>query len=72
MATYNIWCEGYNCTGNASDAHCFGQEEGETFQEACDTFFSKHPQGVYYSKNRGTYWGCKLFPDEASARKAFG
>ena len=36
---YEIWIEGYGCTGNYSKAQKLGEGEGKSFKDACDNFF---------------------------------
>ena len=35
MPTYEIWSEGYACTGQSAGATCHGISKGDTFEEAC-------------------------------------
>ena len=73
MKSYEIWCEGYVCTGESGRAHYFGTTMANNFQEACDNFFNNdeyHSQ--YYNSKNLTYWGCRLFDNEFEARVSFG
>lgn len=75
---YEIWMEGYLATGMEGQpkrAGCLGKVEAETFVEACDklcssTAFQKR-YGTYH-KESNSVWGCKLFNNEAEARRSFG
>lgn len=64
-----VWMEG----SKSSDGHCKASKIGEcyanTFQEACDILCSKLPD---YNRIKLTIWGCRLFDNEADARKSFG
>lgn len=64
---FEIWSEGYVVTGNSAGAHFHGTAEGATFREACDVLLGGDP---YYRS--GTYYGCRLFDNEADARREFG
>ena len=66
---YEIWSEGYVCTGNRSTAYFHGKQEAESFNEACDNFFKTDK---YYNPNTMTYWGCHLYDNEGQARRTFG
>lgn len=69
MNHYEVWCEGFAATGESAPARKMGEIDAATFQEACDYILSGDP---YYNPTTLTHWGCRLFPDETSARKAFG
>jgi hypothetical protein len=69
MNTYAIWSEGYRATGEAAGAHYFGSAKGETFKDACVAHFKKDH---YFNPKTMRHWGCRLFDNEADARKAFG
>ncbi|MBY6838690.1 thymidine kinase [Clostridium botulinum] len=70
---YEIWREGYSCTGLHDTARIFGTQEGNSFKEACIKFFSEYDDGnLCFDSNRMSYWGCKLFDNETDARRHFG
>lgn len=73
-ALWEIWIEGYSVTGNSSTAQHKGQYAGHTFEEACARWAdSLEPESKsYYDPIANTFWGCRLFNNEADARKAFG
>lgn len=73
-AAWEIWIEGYVVTGNSSTAQYKGQYTGNTFEEACARWAdSLEPESKsYYDPIANTFWGCRLFNNEADARKAFG
>ena len=75
MGCYQIWAEGYRATGNEGEAIRLTDEgvSAGTFQAACDKFALNH-EGFreHYDPKSLTYWGCKLFDNEDSARASFG
>ncbi len=73
MELYEIWSEGYRCTGDWAPAHLHGREKAETFKEACVAFALKRKDfATYFNQETMTYWGCRLFDKERNARKSFG
>jgi hypothetical protein len=76
MKKWQIWMEGYVMTGMSQEAYLIGEEEAETFREACDKYFSKpsssHPGGSCYNSERLTVMGCRLYDNEADSRKFNG
>lgn len=70
---YAIWAEGYNATGQRSGAIYLGSGTGKNFKEACLHFARMAPDfNKHFDAERMTYWGCKLFDNEADARKSYG
>lgn len=61
MKNYEIWVEGYQATGNSSLAQKLGEAEGNTFKEACVTYFKTASEPQYFDSGDMTYWGCKLY-----------
>jgi hypothetical protein len=72
MTKFQIWSEGYQASGDYSDANYFATVEAETFQEACDKYFVTEEHKKFYDPKTLTYWGCKLFDNETDARRSFG
>ena len=73
MPMYEIWIEGYKCTGEQVRAECLGSAAGNTFKEACNEFMKTYPDSnIFYEKGNNTYWGCDLFDNETDARSYFG
>jgi len=73
MKRFEIWSEGYAATGQSSGAIQIGIAGGHTFQEACKNWarvYCTSPE--CYNPDRNAYWGCKLFDNEAEARRRFG
>jgi hypothetical protein len=69
---FQVWMEGYACTGQSSGASFQGTFEAPTFVEACDIAFKDEKHKQYYDRDRLTYWGCKLFDNGNDAVKNFG
>lgn len=76
---WDIWMEGYAVTGNHNRAQLLANAvQAKTFREACLQYalekIKEDPSWVNYSFSieHLSYWGCKWYPDEVSARKHFG
>lgn len=88
MKEFEIWIEGYRATGEEAQASFIGKAAGETFEEACKNFeypedqfnmgikfISKGQKLTLDEKGHGgrpSIWACRLFDNEADARKSFG
>lgn len=72
MRRFSIWSEGYRATGENGTAVCRGSAEGETFKDACIAFFRGRGDASYFDPEHLTYWCCRLFDNEADARRSFG
>lgn len=76
MKTYEIWTEGYSASGDSSPASYLGQGTGNTFEEAVRDLAEKEPRHasyISYNDNGSiTYWGCKMFDNQAEASVSFG
>lgn len=75
MQKYNIWMQGYLCSGMEGipeKATYKGEFEVNSFKEACDMWSKTLKEPHYYNSEYLTYWGCKLFDNEVDARKSFG
>ena len=74
MKQYEIWTEGYVVTGQSAGASLMGTAKGKDFEDACLNYFDPHDKEHmrYFDPKRFTYWGCKLFDNQADARKSFG
>lgn len=75
--TIEVWTEGYSVTGIRSGAERLGVFQARTLDDAV----TQHLQGLpmekqsYYHRGEDgvwTCWGCRLFDNEADARKSFG
>lgn len=75
MKKFEIWTEGYAATGEHQPASKMGEAEGETFRDAVLKFmenYSPRKRRDDFNAERLTYWGCRLFDNEADARKSNG
>lgn len=75
---FEIWMEGYLVSGTEgvpAKAQRIGSVKASTFRQACDKLCSPEEwqsQFGNYNANCLTVWGCRLFDNEADARKSFG
>jgi hypothetical protein len=70
---FEVWNEGYACTGNSGTAQFLGTEEADSFQEACKKALIRNGWNMsYYDEENNRYWGCWFFDNEVDARKSFG
>ena len=69
LPVHEVWREGYRITGESEGAVKLGEAQAATFKEACDIVCRCYTN---YDPMRRTVWGCRLFNNEADARKAFG
>ena len=72
MNKFEIWIEGYAATGESGIAQKFGEAEGKDLADAVRNFFKGRDDAKYLNKSYTTYWGCRIFDNEADARKVFG
>ena len=75
MPEYSVWMEGYCVSGNNAEARLLGVVEAPTFKDACNTLCSEQAfqeKWGNYDSHAGAVWGCRLFDNEADARKVFG
>jgi hypothetical protein len=77
QALFTIWAEGFAATGEAETAWQLNEapimatsldEAVRQYMRTSDTrhLFQRQSDGAW------TYWGCRLFDNEADARGAFG
>ena len=69
LPMHEVWREGYRITGESECAFKLGEAQAATFEEACDIVCSGKAD---YDANRLTVWGCRLFNNEADARRFAG
>jgi hypothetical protein len=69
MKYYEVWCEGYSCTGESAPAYKAGEVKAASFAEACQKLF--HGRADFNPKEL-TLWACRLYDNEKDARKLFG
>jgi hypothetical protein len=72
---YEIWRTGFSITGNSEPACFIGFSYGDTFEEACKNYQDeitgkKLDLDAHYPFP--AIWGCRLYDNEADARKSFG
>ncbi len=73
MKKWQLWKEGYACTGQRASASFLGEFEAPTFKEACDIWGNKPENKPFYkSKDVPSHWACRIFDNEAQARRSFG
>jgi len=66
---FQVWREGYRATGDRDGAHKMGDAVADSFEEACQAVLEGDKS---FDPKRLTWWGCRLYPSEALARKQFG
>lgn len=70
--TFEIWMEGFMITGGGAKAvRITAGAKGRTFTEAVKSYYRTHPDSNF-NPDTLSVWGCKLYPTETEARKAFG
>ena len=73
MKKFDIWSEGFAATGENGEATFHGTISGEDFEDACCRFCSESEDfSGYFNQTSLTYWGCRLFDNEAEARSRYG
>ncbi|AMU26584.1 Uncharacterised protein [Mycobacteroides abscessus] len=78
MTLYTLWCEGYAATGEHGRARSLGTWAAESFDSAVELWNatknrnSMYGNLVHHENGSWTLWGCRLFDNEADARRAFG
>lgn len=76
MAQFEVWTEGYRCTGDIGTAQFHGKFEGETFRDAVYKYvetLSDDSKSSFKDNEYGMrFWGCEFFDNEKDARKNFG
>ncbi|QOT19258.1 hypothetical protein [Paenarthrobacter sp. YJN-5] len=74
---FTIWAEGFAATGESQTAWQLNESpiQAETLDDAVRQYsFSSDSRHLFRRHKDGTwtYWGCRLFDNEADARGAFG
>jgi len=73
MPKFEIWCEGYACTGDRAGAYHMGTWSGTDFRDAVVRFMDSDPGlKLYFDEESLSHWGCKLYDNEKDARASFG
>lgn len=73
---YEVWMEGYSCTGQSKTHEFIGKVKAESFEQACEIavkkWCSKESFEKYYDSENQTFWGCKCYDNEIDAARYFG
>ena len=69
MREWEVWSEGYACTGDISGAHYHGKTSAITFRDACITILGEDDR---FDKESLKLWGCRIYDNEHNARQSFG
>lgn len=71
---FDIWVEGYAATGQQAPARFLGKARGYNFRSACIAYHSSlhEHERKDWNPTCTAIWGCRLFDNEAAARKSFG
>ncbi|HRI34981.1 MAG TPA: hypothetical protein PLD02_14630 [Saprospiraceae bacterium] len=72
MKEYEIWVEGYADSGNREQASLLAKQKGISWIDAVSRYMEKNPGRIRIDDRGFTDWGCRLFDNEADARKSFG
>lgn len=73
LKLYQIYAEGYQCTGQSSSAFFVGESYGRNFKEACVNYAKTDKKfAEYFDIERMTLWSCRLFDNLHDAQKRFG
>ena len=72
MEEYEIWVEGFAITGNNAQASLLAKQKGKSWVDAVSRYMEKNPERIRIDERGFTVWGCRLFDNEADARKSFG
>lgn len=77
LKTYEVWMEGYSCTGQSKQHEFIGAVKAESFEKACEIAVKQWCKSVadfdkYYDAKTQTFWGCKCYDNESDAAKGFG
>ena len=73
LQQYEVWMEGHIATGSSSKAELLGVTKAENFRGAVHKVLEKKGMlDSYFNPEKLTYWACKLYDNEAEARKGFG
>jgi len=81
-----IWMEGHRATGESSSASMIGEYEASDWDDAIRQYKEAYPHHVDTKRvpkniksvrddnftNFYSIWACRLFDNEADARKSFG
>ena len=76
MSKYNVWIEGYSCTGQYSPDEFLATVEAQTFEEACvlamkEAGFDQESIDTYYKEHNNTFWGCSFYEQDPDAEPKY-
>lgn len=77
MKNFEVWMEGYSCTGQSKTHEFIGKVRTESFEQACEIAvknWCKDEESFqkYYNPDNQSFWGCSCYDNEADAAKSFG
>ncbi len=78
MPAFEVWCEGHWAQGNEefpTPAKLMGTFEADSFREACLKWYRTLEDDYSrecFNAEALTFWSCRLFDNEADARRAHG
>ena len=73
LEPYEVWMEGYACTGESAPHRFLGEAKAENFNFACYlivlNWCLKFGGGIddfntYYNPKTNSYWGCRCYSNE--------
>lgn len=64
--SYNVWMQGYECTGQSCPDTYMGTFTADTFKNACmramrANGYSEEDIEEYYNASNNSFWGCSFF-----------
>jgi hypothetical protein len=69
----DVWMEGFAANSETGTAHKLGTFKAATLAEAVAAWAATGPAlAAHLNKEHTAVWGCRLFDNEADARKNFG
>jgi hypothetical protein len=69
---WHVWMEGYQATGERGEARKLGMIWAQSFPVACEIAADYNGFKALYNRKTNRIWGCRLFDNEADARKEYG
>ena len=71
---YQVWAEGYRASGDRADATLLGTARAATFRGAVEIIRDRSdaPELYTFKGDLCFFWECRLFDNEADARRRFG
>ena len=69
---FQLWQEGFRMKGAENEATYLGEFEGNNFDDACLNWAKQSSSMAHYKNRPPRFWGCRIFDNEADARKNFG